>query len=789
MRDTSQKADSRQFERLQSSHKGFSESEHARGRYFVQTSISLLSLIIRTEQHRYTFASQLLTLKEALSVTARLLRAKRSSLLATKLLVLARVLHKSLVSQRGATETFEELGSQLLKLRRRLLSSLDKRLVQRRTGVTDVVEDLTAFCLATSSSPTDALKHFHGLRARSIRSAREDYNLNVKECITARLELFHDTIHQSKSIFPDLLASSLKSLGQRPILEDGKILELEDLSLDVHLRWLGAEIRTYIPWTRHDELQRDIANEQVKTWTSSALDQVASAIEVDIGMETDIEVVVATRKDILQTWLSTRGAARHLDARKALDKLRGAFTRRCFSLIITASQDLSTSVRASTVDILEDAVQPSQPSKPLWNISADSKLLVDGGKAFRDQVIERRFGRTPGVTSEVSDYERCASRLESMYAAFKSMRDTRWDDDYDDSDSDDSGDETKTSNVHELLSRQDPDELLKQLREQAAAGITSLKPLLKSTTISSPTSGGVHLLRVLRELRLRILKLLSSLDSPASHSLFAERTVIELHQSLADSIVGAVSLSFQAITGVLDSKLEVRALWEGSPPLPLQITPKTFKALRALVKGMEKLGADLWNPSAVIELKRRLTVAYVRHVQSVAAELVRARGVVSDDDIEETEQGVEDRVKRADSEEAEKDAADGSEDREAPNGHEPEVHTAEEKPENESDSRYGEGNVAKASTNDFAPASKVSKLSPDNLIQLLFDTLYLQQALTPASSGSAYTSTESERAFAPLIEHLTMWCKFGEAEQARLQKNAKEYWKKTYLLFGLLCNG
>ena len=57
-------------------------------------------------------------------------------------------------------------------------------------------------------------------------------------------------------------------------------------------------------------------------------------------------------------------------------------------------------------------------------------------------------------------------------------------------------------------------------------------------------------------------------------------------------------------------KLFVRApptaLWEGSPPLPVQPSPACFRYLHETCKTMTDTGSDLWLPSALSILKNRL---------------------------------------------------------------------------------------------------------------------------------------------------------------------------------------
>ena len=62
-------------------------------------------------------------------------------------------------------------------------------------------------------------------------------------------------------------------------------------------------------------------------------------------------------------------------------------------------------------------------------------------------------------------------------------------------------------------------------------------------------------------------------------------------------------------------------------------------------------------------------------------------------------------------------------------------------------------------------------------IQRLFDTLYLSHVLSTPQSDSPLESVAAK---------LHEGAGIDEATQQRLGKSAREYWKRTYLLFGLL---
>ena len=73
----------------------------------------------------------------------------------------------------------------------------------------------------------------------------------------------------------------------------------------------------------------------------------------------------------------------------------------------------------------------------------------------------------------------------------------------------------------------------------------------------------------------------------------------------------ANSISLKSVSAFVKNsrwkRVSARALWEGDPELPVQPTPNTFKFLRALSKAMGDAGSDLWSLHAVQMLKGHIS--------------------------------------------------------------------------------------------------------------------------------------------------------------------------------------
>lgn len=89
------------------------------------------------------------------------------------------------------------------------------------------------------------------------------------------------------------------------------------------------------------------------------------------------------------------------------------------------------------------------------------------------------------------------------------------------------------------------------------------------------------------------------------------------------------------------------------------------------------------------------------------------------------------------------------------------------------------GHVEAGEDDESAEPETMQASSKDRMLQSLFDQLYLKQVFHLED-----TTSSNSRA----IEELKKQTELDQASQQRMEKSAKEYWKRTYLLFGLLAN-
>ena len=766
---------------------------------------ALTSLIVNEDKDQLVLASQLFTLKSSLTATSTLLRNNKSSLLAAKLLVLARLLHKSLSAGDDVPPILDGLGSRLGSLRQKLLRHVDRRLALHNGNTSVLVEDLTAFSLATSSSPSDVLTHFQHLRTSVLGRPRQLNKQSSKEQILERLQLYFTSIRDSRAIFPELLGGSLRVLGSHALLQDSSIAKFQDLSLDVHEQWFSEDVRNYTPWTRHEQLSNAKRTASIEQWSIENLSLLAESILNDIAYEQDISLIATIRRETLQAWLSARSNAKGLESRRSLQQLQQPFISRCEILMSQTLKSWENAVCTSVFDVVEQRdMLPEKVLPSLWDPSSQNSDMSDGAMSFRRVIVERRTGRNELVRAVLKSHDHYVQEIEQLQTVVRDMRDIRWDDDFDDDDDNGDGVEGSGGSIFEILSRRDPQILRDGLRAGANSAIRSMQNRFTDGLRSSPEtlkcdaagSPGISIYRSIRELRQRLPHLLRTLDSvspSASQDFFCQ----SLMDTIQDNLVASVSESTSPTLTVSLSRfsstrvLAVRALWDnGDPALPVQPSAAAFRYLRTVVKRMEGLGTELWSPDCVNKLKTRL----VHEVRDAMGQCMADCLARKDEDAQASPSAEESKANGVHGEEA--NTEDGE--------------WRQRQQSNSEVADSGENLINGVSANPSEPtktehanptAEKEKKaeipaqLAKEKLIQLLFDALYLNEALSLSPSSYSHPSTrtgETDADDTPILRDLVPLLSRDTALQGdevaagRLRKSARDYWRRTHALFGLL---
>lgn len=706
-----------------------------------------------SDAERYSFAAQLAVLQTCPTVIRRTLK-KGSTLLAAKILVISRLLHKNLAQAANAPPFVESLKNQLASLRRKLLHAIDKHFSRFNSDSQDVLESMCAFSLATSSTPSDVLRHFHHIRLESITRLVEE-GRNSQEHLPRALKLYVRTLVDTQSIFPKRLADALVRLKARPLLQDQEIQAIAELNLDVHERWIADEVRNFTPWPRHDELSKPDAERLLKAWARQAVKAFLDSTRDVLAAQEDPKAVLGMRREMLETWLSSSNRSLGVDPSTVLDDLRDVMNERLRALLT----DRATRLSLVTADLSKRLETWNSNSgrcvTSLWDASTTSIDTSNGAPTFKRAVIERSHGLDHSLLSLITTYDQWAQSLGEAYAVIKEMKDTKWDDDLNGDDQDDDDDlESKQA----LLSEDDPRSLEDALKEALTTAFAKLQKdaeALVSTTLSGSedaSSKAILLVRALREVSQRLGGLSTTNRRTITSSAIFPASVTEpLHLSISKVVINSpISVYKSSMDKFARSRrARARVLWEGTPPLPAQPSVGTFKFLNTLSQEMVARGGDLWSPGAVGVLKREISNEAAAVVGKCVDAIEDASAPGKEDDAEQDA-------------EKEDNAADVADDAAA-------AGDGDDKPPTEK-KKKAEG-----------PSAEVQK---DKVTHLLFDVLFLQRAFGGQQQKSVEQQQQSP--LAALEKRLQEAAGADGPTLERLRKNAGDFWRKTYLLFALL---
>ncbi|KAK0306144.1 hypothetical protein LTR01_006492 [Friedmanniomyces endolithicus] len=629
-----------------------------------------------------------------------------------KLVVLGRVLCKSLVEGGEAPAVVHEFGRRLAGLRRKLLGFVERSIRTLAGDRTALVRTLCAYALVTSSSAKDVLRHFLQVRAEEIESQAETA---TESGVLQVLELYRKTLGDARALFPRMFAESLSRLGKSPLLQDAQVRALTELNLDVYGVWIAADVQGFTPWVRHEALLASGVNEGLAAWSKHVQGCVLGAVTAYLASETDVDAVLSARKKVLSRYLALLGGGNDAGQSQATGELRSVFLARLSTFAVDCAQGGRAALEGATVDVGK-AVTAQE--RDIWQLASRDFDISHGALQLRQAVLQRRHGRDGPIQPVCERLDAWVERWNAFWEVIQRMRSTKWDGDLDyDFDDLDDGD-----TLLDALVKEDPEWLCSTLQQATTDTIRQMYEYLQEAF----DAGGdaAMLVRLLREVHRRQRILAERTGMIESGTEIPTALFPALHRKLAEDIV---TRTLKQHTRRQKKQADVPvSLWDGSPLLPVQPSPATFRLLTLLQRTMAEMGSDLWTSEAVDALKATLEE--------------KLPGILADS------------------------PSEGGELEATTNGHgdEPdESEAAESSPVVNGETRGGD-------------------LGRRQRVQLLFDALYLQRILRRLQAA------ESAERQPRWVAELAETAELDTASMERLAKSANEYWKRTYLLFALL---
>lgn len=659
-------------------------------------------------------------LKKCPDVLSSIFKRGGSLELAAKILVLSRHLHKKVAKDAFTSSFAENVRLRLGRLRQRLLNTINRRLSSLKPDAKKLLDAMYAFSLATNSSCSDVLRHFHHVRLNAISTITHS-GASQKSQMIHGLQIWTRTMQDTQSFFPRQLATALAKLKSKPLFQDQAIRSIQEFDLEIHEMWIEDDIKNFIPYVRHDDLTISGAAQQLSSWVPSALRSYVSQLEQCLDSIDDFKSVLEIRHDCLRLWLNSRGRVIGISKSEAMNILRAAFQERLGALLSSQAES-TTEIVSSVSKVLREWQDGSgeDSSSYLWDESLMSMDTAQNARALTTSVRSRLHGQSLPVIKILQEYEAWVRRINSVGSAISGLSSQKWETEEVDEDEDDLD---EVEDMQHRLGKEDPGDLADRLKgclndsiDNITRGIGQEQRNLAGDEKSGPKA--VFLLRVLREMKQKLPDGASPRDVNFPY-------ISDLHRLVAAPIVDkyipvyhkAIS---KAATGI---NVPIRLLWDGAPELPIVPSAWPFRLLRSVHNEMSAIGLDIWTAKAAEELKILLQSA-------LTDELKR----------------VHDTLKKSD---------------EYKNGSEKPIVNGNTETEGEDDQSIAEVAIQ------------------DSDIQLLFDVEYLEAALHSKDDESATAMTTFSSGLMQKID-------FPAESARRIKTSAKEYWKRSCLLFALL---
>ncbi|KAK3049502.1 hypothetical protein LTR09_009169 [Extremus antarcticus] len=533
---------------------------------------------------RYQAMAQTKVLQNALTMVMRIIKSGGNALQASKLLVLGRLLYRHVSESPHAPTVIEELRGKLATARKKLFVYLERVIAKPASDKTLQANSLCGYALITSSTPKEVLRYFLQTRFQQLENKSE---APTTDSMVRVLDLYSQTLLDSRDLFPRRFADTLAQLAKTPMVQDFQVQLVFELNLDVYGLFVAADIRSFTPWVRHDQVTTAEVGDALSSWTSQAQRCVLEGLQDYLSGQHDARVVFDTRQKIISKYLSLGSKVRGQSHTKAIDQIRATFLARLQEIASSAgSIDDLILTETSISSINESAAQPQK----LWDLATEDFDLSHGAVKFRSAIIRNRHGRSIPLQAEIRKLDEWVARTHFILELVEEMRTSRWDNDID----------------FDLEDLDDHDDLLRDLNKSDVAAVTerlrdacanSLNQIVqKVTSLSAKTEHPAYFIRLWREIDRRQRALRSRLDLPMS-----QLALTELYRNFALSVSREPIDTYTTATRQ-QTHIAV-TLWDGTPPLPLQPSPVAFEFLMAIQKALAADGADTWSYAAVDELK------------------------------------------------------------------------------------------------------------------------------------------------------------------------------------------
>jgi conserved oligomeric Golgi complex subunit 1 len=530
-----------------------------------------------------------LRLLQRCTTAAKSAVSKGDLLQAAQLIVVSRLLLKSLSNGNSPLRSIDCLREKTASIRRQLLRRVDTTLASPYSKVPAIVNASCAYCLATSASFQDVFKHIQRLRLDRLRKSLSHTAL-IDQHVVDALRYYVASLRLMAGLTGRTMNDALGNLQKRPILQEPSIVELDILDLKGFGALIPEEIESFIPYFKRSPFSTSGIRENLIEWSSDACPVIAGGLERLLSEQTSIDSILAIRKSLFATLLPFHFS---LPGSTSMhETLNRVLSQRVEELCMAHIKELRNLAADISVSVITEP-----KTKDLWQEDVARMSLINGAASFLHQVHRRRRGTSSRLSRTSRSLTSWIASMKDVQNAFHGLRKMRWRDMLEEPDDEQ---EAEGDAIVRGLTIDDPMRYSTQLERALERGLDDLEGAMVQTITRSldQEAAGTVAVEYLRAIRETVLPLRQSL---ALHAKFKklDELIPRLHEVIATEVVSIVCTSDKQ-----NDSAEQQSSGSMIDNLP---SPRTFGFLRRICMTMFELGGtDIWSPSAVKALKAKV---------------------------------------------------------------------------------------------------------------------------------------------------------------------------------------
>jgi conserved oligomeric Golgi complex subunit 1 len=496
--------------------------------------------------------------------------------------------------------------------RKRLLRRFDVILVNPKSSLSQLIDAICAFCIVTSSSSTDAIRHFHDLRLDEIRRLSDESEKGLDGAL-AGFDYYLQSLRTTTKLLGREFSDAVRDLRSKPLLQSSDIQSLEDLDIATTRQFIPPEILNFVPWIKQPNGRGDEAASVLKKWSNVAFEEVCLRLKSTIEVIPNTSELLKFRAQMLQIWLPVSFSSSTHSNSGVFEALRTIFNTRLEHLLRAKAGSLCAIASEVEAALRRGNESFLLSSLPIWDHDFVTSSLGKGAVSYKKQLMDRHLCQSKPTKSILTSLQHWTAAMSNSLENIKQLRTTRWNDFIEEDDDDEDEEEKdRTEQTVRILQKDDPD-LYEQEHNSSLRNAThdfqeQIKKAAESLT-STETSKAIFLLRTIRAIHSHLSTFSLQQQQQQQDLTILASSVPPLHYLLAKTTASTLLLSHLKPSSLRPSMHKLKAathLWAGNPSLPTHPSPPIFKLLQHLTTIMADHGPDIWCAEAVTAVKRAI---------------------------------------------------------------------------------------------------------------------------------------------------------------------------------------